>query len=223
MTNKSMVLLAAATTIASLSMAISGTVHADDQQPAGATSQATVNVTAGGDSGPTDPIPDPDHPGTGNEGPLTLDYASSFEFNDTKITSGTVEATPKSDGAGLDSNLYGAQVTDVRGTGAGWNLTVQLDKLSEDGGHELKGATLSLPAGNVTTNNEDSSNAATSTAVTLGTDNTAQTILTASQDQGMGTWFSEMNGDNVKLSIPGGQYSGNYTSTLTWSLTDAPM
>ncbi|PGU60910.1 peptidase, partial [Bacillus cereus] len=50
-----------------------------------------------------------------------------------------------------------------------------------------------------------------------------QVLMVASANKGMGTWVDKFDPSNVKINVPAGNLSGEYVSTLTWSLLDAPQ
>jgi len=92
----------------------------------------TVEFTANTD--PTDPVdptdPDttnPEVPGTGDKGPLSLDYVPTLDFGSQKIATGTQTFGAKgvigqNSGTELTQPHY-VQVTDNRGTAEGWNVS----------------------------------------------------------------------------------------------------
>lgn len=46
--------------------------------------------------------------------------------------------------------------------------------------------------------------------------------MAANKNNGLGTWMDKFNASEVKLTVPAGNLAGEYVSTLTWSLLDAP-
>ena len=76
---------------------------------------------------PVDPVDptDPDGPNPGTAGPLSIDFASSFQFGNQLITSETKDyyAQLQEFAAGAAGPNY-VQVTDKRGTQEGWSLSV---------------------------------------------------------------------------------------------------
>ena len=201
--------------------------------------------------GPVDPTNpdkpvDPTNPVTPTNGPLSIDYASSFNFGEQKISAKdeTYYAsfdTPKETAEGEAVNKPNwVQVTDKRGTNAGWKLQVQQGaqfSTTQNGtSKELKGAQIKIKNGTVATTTDNKATAPTaSTEVTLipGTSSqagAAQDVMTAQSNQGMGTWVdafgSSTTGDkSISLSIPGVSEKvkdAKYTTQLTWLLNDTP-
>lgn len=172
---------------------------------------------------------DPDNPIPGTQGPLSIDFASSFDFGINKISSAdeTYNARAQKgyefqkDASGkyiLDAQgnkvpdktkpIYRGnyvQVTDNRGTNAGWTLTVkQADDfkakvLSADGQKwvddtsalhgTLTGATISLANANIESNSEQAGVIGRTDKVSL-TAGTAVTVMSAEATKGGGTWVN---------------------------------
>lgn len=143
-----------------------------------------------------------------------------------------------------DGSAYvpGYSVTDRRGTGAGWNLTLALGEFTEQNvaegetAHTLKGAQLSFPqvTPNTTKDATDSSAPMTMNQ-TFDAGGVAKILMSAAKDQGMGLWEAryhsralEISGgittevQPIQLSVPGNNYAGQYKATLTWNLADSP-
>lgn len=142
-------------------------------------------------------------PGTG--GPLSIDFASSLAFGKQAITSKdeTYYAHPQEFANGNISENY-VQVTDVRGTFAGWTLSVATDaqfhldtvdpSVTDEStakvGDYLTGAELSFSGGHVVTASGTSQTVypqevKTDTYVVSSADTV---IMAAAENQGMGTW-----------------------------------
>lgn len=179
---------------------------------------------------PTEPVDptDPVEPGT--EGPLSIDYVSNFDFG-TQKTSGNAETyTAKpveitlGNGEVVERAPY-AQVTDNRGTHAGWTLQVAQPEQLNNGTADLEGAQIKIGEGTVTGTPTDKTGVA-GKAVEL-TD-TPQPVFTAANEAKGGTWvnsFGTVEEVNVELSIPAGtkiDQDTEYTTDLNWTLTDAP-
>lgn len=161
------------------------------------------------DPNPNDPQhpvdPDGEDPKKGTDGPLSIDYVSSFDFGNQKISSANQTYYAKAQaysGDKKDSALY-AQVTDSRGTGAGWTLNVtQPTQLTakttdSDGGDTtsvLKGAEISI--NDLSANTQADSEAAAAKAgsnITLAPGNTTNaTVMSAAKEAGQGVWVARM-------------------------------
>lgn len=201
--------------------------------------------------GPVDPTNpdkpvDPTNPVTPTNGPLSIDYASSFNFGEQKISAKDETyyasfdtAKETAEGEAVNKPNW-VQVTDKRGTNAGWKLQVQqgaqFSTTQNETFKELKGAQIKIKNGTVATTTDNKATAPTaSTEVTLipGTSSqagAAQDVMTAQSNQGMGTWVdafgSSTTGDkSISLSIPGVSEKvkdAQYTTQLTWLLNDTP-
>lgn len=198
------------------------TVHADDLS---GKSTAKIDLTKQDPDhpvGPIDPLDPDDNPSsnqpTGNTGDLRIDYISNIDFG-TQMISGKTETYQ----ATAPANMVEAQISDLRGTGAGWNLQVSYDPAQSgfsSADQTLKGAELTLPVGQTKTVADSQSAAPATNEITVNDD--AQNIMSAVKDTGLGTWADEMTTSQVKLKVPSGNLAGAYTATLVWTLTDAP-
>lgn len=198
-----------------------------------ATSDAQIQFTAPTDS-PTildpeepqqdfpdqDPTDDPQV--TGSTGPLTIDYVSNLDF-------GTHELTVEETTYQALNTLPFVQVTDRRGTGAGWNLTVRASNFTSNGTDTLPGATLTLSNGEAVSRLQDITAPAVSNEIVVATGGDAANVATAADNAGMGSWITRWSAGgqetnpNVELTVPQAAASeGVHNSTLTWTLTDAP-
>lgn len=178
--------------------------------------QADFELKAGeGGTGPVDPIAPIEPP---MMGPLTLDAASNFNFGSIKLGEGDGIYTAIKE----DNSVLGIQVTDSRGTGAGWNVDVSMTDFKGQGTNILKGATLIIPNGSVNTTSADKVKAPVTKEVKLNA--SPISIFTATKDNGMGTWTNLFEGKDKKvtLNVPEGNYVDQYTAKITWSLQNAP-
>jgi len=190
---------------------------------------------------PTDPDGKP-KPGTG--GPLSIDFASGLSFGEQKISSTT--QVYKAKAQQFDKNRpngeFGpnyVQVTDSRGTAAGWSLQVKQngqfkivgskdDKLN---GKELTGAEITFKNAWVNSVAQSKKPSIVKETFKLNTDGTgaADNIMSAKVEEGAGTYVlafgNDTNGgDSIELSVPGSttKYAEQYSTSLTWTLTDTP-
>lgn len=197
-------------------------VHADDLSGKSTAKIGLTKQDPDNPVGPIDPIDPDDNPPsndpTGNTGDLRIDYISNIDFG-TQTISGKTETYI----AEKPASLTESQVSDLRGTGAGWHLQVNYDTekpgfTSED--KTLSGAELTLPSGTAKSVADNKATPpATSEVVVNGA---AQNIMTAAANTGLGTWADEMDTANVSLKVPSGNLVGDYTATLVWTLSDAP-
>lgn len=185
---------------------------------------------------PVDPVDptDPEGPGEGTAGPLSIDFASSFDFGIQEITStdkvyrAAAQEYINSAGETKKGPNY-VQVTDNRGTEAGWKLVVKQDEqFKSASGKELTGATVQLTNGTVVTASTSEKPTGEST-VSLTPEADSQ-LMNAAAGQGAGTYLLDWGtdetsgGQSVTLAVPGSttKYAEKYTTTLTWTLTDTP-
>lgn len=190
-----------------------------------------------------------DKPGTGEKGPLSIDYASSISFAKQKVSGAeriyyalpdfvTVKAT------GVEKEVPNyVQITDNRGTASGWTLQVkQQNALRSASGSELKGAFLTLNNAYASSKNGQVSAASkpsTRSNVDLVVTNTGEgefsTLMSAKGEkenqvgQGIGTWTAGFlkNADQtegVQVTVPANLKINQekYTTTLVWLLSDTP-
>jgi len=161
--------------------------------------------------------------GTGNKGPLSLDYVSNFNFGSPKI---------KSDAAiyNVTNKTPYIQVSDVRGTDAGWVLKATADKFVSEDKSELNGAFISLGAGNMIPSSGSTAGKPTSKQVDL-TPGEEKTVIQADKNQGQGLWIEQLfdaenvttDNKTVQLHVPAGSAKAkSYSSTINWSLQDVP-
>lgn len=145
---------------------------------------------------PVNPIgPEGEQPNPGTAGPLSLDFASSFFFGNRKITNQDVvypakaQALAKQDGTITSYVPNYVQVTDNRGTNAGWTLNVsqagQLRSAKATTNDELKGAAITLKnpvAVGITRNMSPIAN-----EVTLDPNSASSIVMSAVVGTGSGT------------------------------------
>jgi hypothetical protein len=194
---------------------------------------------------PTDPTKPQPEPNPGGNGFLRIDFApKTFDFGQQPLptTATTYYANPlkatSADGSVSEDWINYVQVSDKRGTYAGWSLSVkqneQFKTTAATTNNVLEGAKLTLgtteaPA-EILGSNVDAkytpSTANTSTTLTPGK---AETVVTAQSGEGLATWVYRFGDDTTKdkaiaLEVPAGKYvEGTYQSNLTWTLTDAPL
>lgn len=184
------------------------------------TSQGKATLTDLGDNAeavlPEDP--DPSYPGgTGQTGLLTIDGVPYFDFQGTGLKGKFTDVVP-------EGHVRNTQVSDRRGTGAGWELGLKIAGFKTGEGVTLKGATLSIPVAVAAGKENESKAPSTIKAVNGLVDPVngldAGSIVAAATDEGLGTWLT--NFENVSLTVADGNAKGSYTSVFTWSLGATP-
>lgn len=202
-----------------LSGAIIGGIATVSADEAGGSlnSHSAIKFIPNNDStGPVDPI-DPTEPTEptdpelpiepGTPGPLSIDFASNFNFGIQKITSTDEDYYAYSQevkDANGDSSYrpHYVQVTDNRGDAAGWVLTVKQDGEftatdAEAKNKTLAGTTISL-TGAEAISAATGTNAATVTDLALAP-NEEQVAMTAAENAGEGTWLARYgNADSLQ-------------------------
>lgn len=190
---------------------------------------------------PVDPT-DPDGPNPGTPGPLSIDYASSFDFGQNKIANVDETYFAKAQEF-YEGHLHGeyrgnyVQVTDNRGTLGGWTLSLKQEgqfKNNEAKKYkELVGAQISLSDSVAETISEGVVSPIV-TNVQLDPEGASTVIMTAGEGAGSGTWVDRfgnaeaVNGEQknkaVTLKVPGKtpKEAVKYMTKLTWTLADVP-
>ncbi len=208
----------------------------DDSKTTLTVSQATNTVVfvyvGSGESippvNPDDPTQalQPMEPGTGENGPLSIDYITPISFGN--------EVISPSSRAYLANTLKPfVQVSDFRGTGAGWKLQAKLSFFRNGTDTDsLPGAAVHFNNGFSLSENVGFTSPTSVNSVTLHADNfTISNVVIAYAGTGKGTsvarWYStnimDSQNNNVTLTIPAGiARVGTHTATITWSLINAP-
>ncbi len=202
-------------------------------------SNATITAIAGSDPvkpvDPTDPTnpTDPTDPGNGGETPeqpgdLQINVVPNLNFGD------KVEITPKTVSTSLKNETTPfAQVSDLRGTGAGWSLNVSLGNFLSTDNKAIVGATISFSGGEAVTSNQLTENAAVTNNIKLTAGSTgAQSLMKATAGNGKGTWLARFvntgtaatGNTKIMFEAPTDQVMANtaYKAIMTWQLADTP-
>ncbi|MBP2099134.1 WxL domain-containing protein [Enterococcus rivorum] len=183
---------------------------------------------------PVDPT-NPSGPNPGTAGPLSIDYASSFQFGEQTIS--TVDKVYYAAIQKFADDTTGpnyVQITDKRGTLEGWSLSVkQNSQFKTAASNELTGAKITLKNAGVASDLDSDTTLVPSTVkseVVLNPDGSEQTVVTAAENQGVGTWVYRFGNDatqgatSVELEVPGKtvKRAEQYSTTMTWVLQTIP-
>lgn len=192
---------------------------------------------------------DPEVPGT--VGPLsivkavTMNFGSQVISNQNQTYNMVAEMANLADGSGQVPYVSFAQVQDVRGSNAGWDLQVSLsDFTSTTQNNVLTGAEIELvnPSIRYEGHNQDNAPVAHPDGLKLLPEEGAVPVMTAAEGKGAGAssviWGDQTNlntqfaddkievveNNAIQLSIPGStaKDATTYTATLTWELTTTP-
>ena len=195
-------------------------------------------------------VPDPGEDGDGgivNPGqktPLRISLLTAFNFGEITMSGNTKEynallpqVTLKPSGTKADRPNF-VQVTDNRGSNAGWNLTAKISDQFTNGTSTLTGSTITLDNGWATPQEAELAQyAPTVSKPVVLSEEDSQLIATAAKDNGMGTWNifygaldgigQASNGDakeSVTLEVPGKvkKTEGAYKAKVEWTLADTP-
>ncbi|MFP8918502.1 WxL domain-containing protein [Enterococcus innesii] len=218
--------------------------------------------SAGEEDGPLEVIPPVTEPGVeipptvpGTTGPLSIvkvpamNFGSQVISNQDQTYNMVSEMENLADGSGQTPYVSFAQVQDVRGTNAGWDLQVSLsDFTSNTQNNVLTGAEIEFVDSRIQYEGTNTENSPTAHAagLTLLPNGAARSVMTAAQGQGAGAssivWGDQadlmaqfeaegfdpetdvVENGAIQLSIPGStaKDATTYTSTLTWELTSTP-
>ena len=196
---------------------------------------------------------EPEIPGT--TGPLSIVKAATMNFG-TQVISNQDQrynmvaemarlANPDEDGPTEVPYISFAQVQDVRGTNAGWDLQVSLsDFTSDTQNNVLTGAEIEFVGSRIQYEgtNMDNAPSAHQDGLKLSPTTGARSVMTASNGQGAGAssvvWGNQaelnaqfaddevetVTNNAIQLFIPGStaKDATTYTSTLSWELTSTP-
>lgn len=187
---------------------------------------------------PTNPDPkNPDNP-DGSKDILSLVKVPDLKFKSVNVEAlstgdqtlpllnNTVTDKPvKNEPAGnaADGNNQGIlNITDYRGTGAGWRLEAQAGELKNETGQTLGGSI--VLAGDIKADETDNNPAALATNPELVLAGSSVPIWQAAKDQGQGRNTSLFTSPQnlLKLTKNVKAYAGKYQTAITWTLTNAP-
>jgi hypothetical protein len=149
---------------------------------------------------------------------VTVSNVGSLLYFDPPATT-TATTVLKSDQTKLDLSGTDFQLEDNRGTGAGWNLTVQAGQLESTSGKLLPQGTLQMCAPGIS-GSDSTPTSPISGYQSIDTDSPVS-VVSAAQNTGEGQYNISL-ANNMRLNIPASAFAGTYKTTITWQLESAP-
>lgn len=148
---------------------------------------------------------------------ITLNSVPDFDFGTSMINS---------DG----NDLLAQSITDPLsvtnpGLSSGWTVTVSSAGFKATDNNSVLKATLKLSQATITPSNTSNVSAKPTTSDVIldpqnGANNTS--IAKATPGTGIGTWNFTYSTANTELLIPAGSIPGNYSTDLTWTISELP-
>jgi len=187
-----------------------------------------------GDSESNTPDKPKDNPGTSSDALLKIVYMSDLSFGTHYVSTEDYSCMSEliDTEAGKKVAPY-IQISDNRGTAAGWKLTVTQDNpFKSADGHILKGAYMTLDQPTLLSGDgkEITNQPIFSEPINLSIDGDEQPVITAKAGSGTGNTFGKFGtkdfnmGDGVQLHIVGGTaLTTAYSTNLVWKLSTVPV
>ncbi|MBE9896256.1 WxL domain-containing protein [Enterococcus casseliflavus] len=203
------------------------------------------------EQGPDGPDVDIEVEVPGTTGPLSIvkvahmDFGSQVISNQDQVYNMVAEMQPLRETGELVPYTSFAQVQDVRGNNAGWDLQVSMSEFtSNTQNNVLTGAEIEFVDSRIQYEGINQENAPSNHAagLVLSPNNAGVSVMTAETGQGAGAssvvWGDQadlnaqfadeeievVENDMIRLSVPGStaKDATTYTSTLNWELTTTP-
>lgn len=154
-------------------------------------------------------------------GALTLEAVSSISYASQTISVNDASYIP------TNPSAINVVVSDARGTNAGWKLSGKLNGFKDNAATaSLPNASLNFKNTQAGTNSDAEAPTPVNTVKLTSGAATASPFATAAVGAGAGTWtFTWPDSENkgVTLNVPAAMATlGKHTSTIDWTLADAP-
>lgn len=241
----SSIVLASALLFGAMAPVTANAAETDVTPSTGSTTGSIMFTKPASTTEPVDPS-NPDKPGgntddnggakPGSDADLTFLYVSpSMDFGSNVVNQTTASKTqtynPKTitttafPTGTADTNKLVTEVSDTRGTNAGWNVSVGSTELKA-GDDVISGAQLNLAGDNATIKNSADS-VATGQPANLTTGGDVATIYDAKTGIGAGATAMQLNPSdivltNIPANVKATEAGTTYTATLNWTLNNTP-
>ncbi|KRM26682.1 coaggregation promoting factor [Schleiferilactobacillus harbinensis DSM 16991] len=168
---------------------------------------------------PASPVPSTSSTATADitPGKITLSSAPSFQFGTVAASANDISYTSTSTSGTLD-------IADA-GTGTGYTVTVAASPFTATGGAALKNAQLSLDnkeTDPIKADDADNVSTPPTLVAKLSLSSSPVTVVSAAAGSGVGAYTGTYGSTDASLKVPAGNIGGSYSSTLTWTLANAP-
>lgn len=152
-------------------------------------------------------------------GKITLSSAPSFQFGTVAASANDISYTSTSTSGILDIADAGT------GTGTGYTVTVAASPFTATGGATLKNAQLLLDnkeTDPIKADDVDNVSTPPTLVANLSLSSSPVTVVSAAAGSGVGAYTGTYGSTDASLKVPAGNIGGSYSSTLTWTLANAP-
>ncbi|EOL42860.1 WxL domain-containing protein [Enterococcus caccae] len=154
-------------------------------------------------------------------GALTLEAVSTISYASQTISVNDASYIP------TNPNAINVVVSDARGTNAGWKLSGKLNGFKDNAdAASLPNASLNFKNTQAGTNSDAEAPTPVNSVALSSSAQTASPFATAAVGAGAGTWtftWPDAESKGVTLNVPAAMATlGKHTSTIDWTLADAP-
>lgn len=154
-------------------------------------------------------------------GALTLEAVSTISYSTQTISVDDASYIP------TNPDSISVVVSDARGTNAGWKLSGKLNGFVDDSAaSSLPNASMSFKNTQAAANSDADAPTPVNTVNLVSGAATASPFATAAAGAGAGTWtftWPDAESKGVTLNVPAAMATlGKHTSTIDWTLADAP-
>lgn len=151
---------------------------------------------------------------------LTLESVSDIAFENVAIVAGNATAAPEAD--------ITADVTDLRGTHAGWSLSATLEEFTDGPATSLAGTTINLKTPKTESivdsiiNPREDIGVIEDVLLTAGSPSSL--LANVEEGNGIGATKITWESGNVELNVPEDEVTlGSHSANINWVMTNSPV